>query len=382
MTFGSQQTEQYGEVSKETAFSILDHFKSHGGNFIDTANFYREGESELWLGEWMQSRQNRDEIVLATKFTQNYLPSTPGRILTNTGGNGVKSLRTSLEASLVKLQTSYIDILYLHWWDYTVTIPELMTNLNDLCSQGKILYLGISDTPAWIVSKANQYARDHNMRPFVVYQGFWNAGLRDLERDIIPMTQHEGMGLCPYGVLGQGRFQTQESYTSRQKSKEGRNLIPLSDHDKKIAAMLEIIAKSKDVPLLQVALAYIRHKAPHVFPIVGARTLAHIKGSIEALCVTLSDAEIKQIESSYEFDPGFPHTFLSGTLITGEAPRGAYGPNDIFLSKVLGTVDWVEGPKPIRLIADHEKGVSEASKENEARICIVQRRTREEGCSS
>lgn len=86
-----------------------------------------------------------------------------------------------------------------------------MTKLNDLCSQGKILYLGVSDTPAWIVSKANQYARDHNMRPFVVYQGFWNAGLRDLEREIIPMTQHEGMGLCPYGILGQGRLQTQES---------------------------------------------------------------------------------------------------------------------------------------------------------------------------
>lgn len=120
--------------------------------------------------------------------------------------------------------------------------------------------------------------------------------------------------------------------------------------------MLKSIAKSKDVPLLHVALAYVRHKAPYVFPIVGARTLAHIKGSIEALCATLSDTEIKQIESSYEFDPGFPHTFLSGTLITGEAPRGAYGPNDIFLSKVLETVDWVEGPKPIGFIADQENG--------------------------
>lgn len=84
-----------------------------------------------------------------------------------------------------------------------------MLGLNDLVSSGKILYLGISDAPAWVVAKANQYARDHGLRQFSVYQGMWNAGMRDFERDIIPMCKDEGMGLCPYGTLGQGRFQTE-----------------------------------------------------------------------------------------------------------------------------------------------------------------------------
>jgi aryl-alcohol dehydrogenase-like predicted oxidoreductase len=173
-----------GECSKETAFEILDYFFSQGGNFIDTANGYQEGQSEMWLGEWMAARENRDQIVLATKYSSPYKLSKQGKIQSNYGGNGIKSLRISVEASLKKLQTSYIDLLYVHWWDYAVTIPELMHSLNDLVVAGKVMFLGISDTPAWVVTKANQYARDHGLRPFVVYQGLWNAAIRDFERDI------------------------------------------------------------------------------------------------------------------------------------------------------------------------------------------------------
>jgi aryl-alcohol dehydrogenase-like predicted oxidoreductase len=173
-----------GECSKETAFEILDYFFNQGGNFIDTANAYQDGESETWLGEWMTARENRDELVLATKYSSPYKLSEKGKIQSNYGGNGIKSLRLSVDASLKKLQTSYIDLLYVHWWDYTVTIPELMHSLNDLVVAGKVMFLGISDTPAWIVAKANQYARDHGLRQFVVYQGLWNVAIRDFERDI------------------------------------------------------------------------------------------------------------------------------------------------------------------------------------------------------
>jgi aryl-alcohol dehydrogenase-like predicted oxidoreductase len=357
MTFGESQKERYGECSKETAFEILDHFYKDGGNFIDTANGYQNGESEMWVGEWMKARDNRDEIVLATKFSTAYRLHEKQRIQSNFGGNGAKSMKLSVEASLKKLQTTYIDVLYLHWWDYSVSIPELMTNLNDLCMAGKVLYLGISDAPAWVVSKANQYARDHGMRQFVVYQGMWNASLRDFERDIIPMCRDEGMGLCPYGTLNQGRFQTEEGYKEReQRLKDGqaRNLVPLSDHDKKVAKALENIANAKGVPLLHVALAYVLHKTPYVFPIVGGRKVEHIQGNIEALSVALSAKEIEEVETAYEFDPGFPHTFLSGTLIKGTAPRGGYGPADIFLTDLVGTFDWVEGQKAISP-AKHEK---------------------------
>ncbi|GME23406.1 Aldo/keto reductase [Neofusicoccum parvum] len=349
MTFGESHKERYGECNKETAFAILDHFYENGGNFIDTANAYQDGESEMWVGEWMAARKNRDQIVLATKYTSLSKPFPDDAIASNYGGNGTKSMRLSVEASLRKLQTTYIDLFYLHWWDYSITIPELMHSLNDLVTSGKVNYLGISDTPAWIVAKANQYARDHGLRPFVVYQGMWSAAMRDFERDIIPMCRDEGMGLCPYGTLNQGRFQTEAGFKEREKHNPGRNLIPLSERDKQVSRVLESIANEKGVPLLSVPLAYVLQKTPYVFPIVGGRKVEHIKGNIESLSVSLTEEEIQKVEAAYEFDPGFPHTFLSGSLFAaGAEPKAAQAPGDVWLTKSSGTFDWVEAPKAIR----------------------------------
>nr|AAS89996.1 NorB [Aspergillus flavus] len=349
MTFGVSDGEMFGECSKETAFAILDHFYQQGGNFIDTANGYRAGESEMWLGEWMASRKNRDDIVLATKYAAGYRGHEKDRIQVNYGGTGTKSMRLSVDASLQKLQTSYIDLLYVHWWDYTVSIPELMHALNDLVASGKVHYLGISDTPAWVVSKANQYARDHGLRQFVVYQGLWNAAKRDFERDILPMCRDEGMGLCPYGVLNQGRFRTEEGFRERDQANNagGRNIIPLSEHDRNVSRVLEIVATSKGVPLLQVALAYVMQKAPYVFPIVGVRKVDHLTGVEPAVHISLTDEEVNAIENAYEFDPGFPHTFLSGSMFAQGPPKGGYSPDVVWWTKMLGTFDWVEGAKPI-----------------------------------
>ncbi|PIG79624.1 sterigmatocystin biosynthesis dehydrogenase stcV [Aspergillus arachidicola] len=350
MTFGVSDGEMFGECSKETAFAILDHFYQQGGNFIDTANGYRAGESEMWLGEWMASRKNRDDIVLATKYAAGYRGHEKDRIQVNYGGTGTKSMRLSVDASLQKLQTSYIDLLYVHWWDYTVSIPELMHSLNDLVASGIVHYLGISDTPAWVVSKANQYARDHGLRQFVVYQGLWNAAKRDFERDILPMCRDEGMGLCPYGVLNQGRFRTEEGFRERDQTNNagGRNIIPLSEHDRSVSRVLEIVATSKGVPLLQVALAYVMQKAPYVFPIVGVRKVDHLTGVEPAVHISLTDEEVNAIENAYEFDPGFPHTFLSGSMFAQGPPKGGYSPDVVWWTKMLGTFDWVEGAKPIR----------------------------------
>ncbi|OGM47431.1 sterigmatocystin biosynthesis dehydrogenase stcV [Aspergillus bombycis] len=350
MTFGASDGEMFGECSKETAFAILDHFYQQGGNFVDTANGYRAGESEMWLGEWMASRNNRDDIVLATKYAAGYRGHEKDRIQVNYGGTGTKSMRLSVDASLQKLQTSYIDLLYVHWWDYTVSIPELMHALNDLVAAGKVHYLGISDTPAWVVSKANQYARDHGLRQFVVYQGLWSAAKRDFERDILPMCRDEGMGLCPYGVLNQGRFRTEEGFRERDQTNNagGRNIIPLSEHDRNVSGVLERVAMSKGVPMLQVALAYVVQKAPYVFPIVGVRKVEHLMGVEPAVHIALTDEEVNAIENAYEFDPGFPHTFLSGSMFARGTPKGGYAPDDVWWTKMLGTFDWVEGAKAIR----------------------------------
>jgi aryl-alcohol dehydrogenase-like predicted oxidoreductase len=349
MNFGDAYKARMGECNKETSFEILDIFKSLGGNFIDTANGYQDGESEEWLGEWLTSRKCRDEMVIATKYSSAYRKHEKEKIQSNFGGNGTKSLRVSVDNSLKKLQTSYIDLLYLHWWDYATTIAEVMHSLNDLVVSGKVMYLGISDAPAWVVAKANQYARDHGLRQFVVYQGMWNAAMRDFERDIIPMCMDEGMALIPYGVLGQGRFQTEAAFKERERNNPGRKGKP-SSVELAVSKVIEGLAKEKNTALTSIALAYVMQKAPYVFPLVGGRKVEHIKGNIDALKVELSEDDIAKIDKAYHFDHGFPHTFLSGTLFgdEDEKPEAPNGPQNVWLTNIMGTFDWVQGLKPIK----------------------------------
>ena len=344
MNFGDAWSQFLGECNKDTSFEILDYFFDKGGNFIDTANNYQQEESEKWLGEWMQSRQNRDQIVLATKFTTPY-PSDPTvKLKQNFAGNHAKSLHVSLAASLRKLQTSYIDLLYIHWWDYTTSIPEVMHALHYAVAAGKVLYLGISDTPAWIVSKANEYARQKGLTQFSVYQGLWNAAVRDFERDLIPMCESEGMALAPWGSLGRGAFMSPEAY---EKKAEGRKMGQ-SENVIKVSAALEKIAKAKGTAITSIALAYVRHKSPYVFPIVGGRKIDHLKANIEALRIELSDEELEEIDKAAPFDHGFPLNFVFE--YGGEKKYNLrMGPDDIHFMKVAGGLDTVErsrAPKP------------------------------------
>lgn len=153
-------------------------------------------------------------------------------------------MRVSVEASLKKLQTDYIDLLYVHWWDFTTSVEEVMHGLNNLVTSGKVLYLGVSDTPAWIVVKANDYARANGLRPFSVYQGKWNAGFRDIEREIIPMCRDQGMGLAPWAALGQGKLKSAEARKGTNSDGSSR-ASQLSEHDIKVSDALEKVAERK-----------------------------------------------------------------------------------------------------------------------------------------
>ncbi|KAF2728311.1 aryl-alcohol dehydrogenase-like protein, partial [Polyplosphaeria fusca] len=341
MNFGDAWEPSMGKCDKNTTFEILDFFYDQGGNFIDTSNNYQNEESELWIGEWLSSRKNRDEIVLATKFTTCYPdPRNSPQQRINYAGNSTKSLHLSLEASLKKLQTSYIDLLYVHWWDFTTSIEELMQSLNHMVSSGKVLYLGISDTPAWIVSKANQYARDHGLRPFSVYQGMWSAASRDFERDILPMTRSEGMALAPWGALGGGNFTTE---AKRAANEQGRNFRPASEEQIKISKVLEEVAKKHDTQITSVALAYVMHKAPYVFPIVGGRKVEHLRGNIEALGLELSDEEVDEIDGQTSFDIGFPMNFLFGAAYNSRSTS-----SDVQLLQFAGQLDSVGHVRGVR----------------------------------
>jgi aryl-alcohol dehydrogenase-like predicted oxidoreductase len=180
-----------------------------------------------------------------------------------------------------------------------------MQSLNHLVASGKVLYLGISDTPAWVVAKANQFARDHGLRQFSVYQGMWSAACRDFERDIIPMCVSEGMGIAPWGALGGGQFKSEE----QRKSSEGRK-TKASEAQIKMSKVLEKLAAEKNTAITSIALAYVMHKTPYVFPIVGGRKIEHLKGNIEALSVELSPEDIEEIEGTVPFDIGFPLSLI------------------------------------------------------------------------
>ncbi|KAI2627709.1 Aldo/keto reductase [Hypoxylon sp. NC1633] len=345
MGFGTSWEDIMGACDKEASMELLDYFYSQGGNFIDTANNYQNGESETILGEWMKTRENRDEIVLATKYTTPYqLLHETTKIQSNYGGNNKKSLAVAIEASLERLQTSYIDLYYVHSWDFTTSIPELMNSLHQLVLTGKVLYLGISNTPAWVVSKANEYARQRGLTPFTVFQGQWNAAERDMERDIVPMCNDEGMAVAPYGVLGMGYFRTSAQRAAEAKAgnqpREGRNIDFVDKPQKTIMAdTLEKIAKARGLSLTSIALAWVRTKALYVFPIVGGRKIEHLKSNIEALSIELTPEEIDQIEKAVPFDFGYPQSLLGG-------PKGANQPGDLWTTKRFGNFDWVTPPQP------------------------------------
>ncbi|EFR05231.1 aryl-alcohol dehydrogenase [Nannizzia gypsea CBS 118893] len=340
MSLGDTWKGMMGECSKETAFELLDTYYDLGGNFIDTANAYQGGQSEAWIGEWLQKSGHRDEMVIATKYT---LSPMAGKQVqqSNYGGTGTKSMNIALEMSLKNLQTSYIDIYYVHAWDYATQIPELMQSLNNLIRQGKVLYLGISDTPAWVVSKANAYARENGLRPFSVYQGRYSALVRDLERDIIPMCRDEGMAIHPWGVLGSGMY----FYISPDvPPKVGGRQTPhvMTGREEKVSAVLDVIAKRHNVPITTVALSYAMQKAPYIFPMVGGNNVENLKANVEALALELTPEDIAEINKAYEFDLGFPHNFLNGAGFMGE------GPQHVSFLNGLGHFDYVAGPKAVK----------------------------------
>ncbi|KAJ0417821.1 Aldo/keto reductase [Aspergillus carlsbadensis] len=313
VSFGTAWKDFMGECSKERAFEILDTFYGLGGNFIDPANGYQDEQSERIIGEWMKLKGNRDQMVIATKYTSGF------------------HAHNRAEEPLQSNYTSYIDILYLHWWDFTTSVEEVMVGLNALVTSGKVIYLGVSDTPAWIVVKANEYARAHGLRPFSLYQGKWNAGFRDIEREILPMCRDQGMAIAPWAPLGEGKFKTA---AQRSEASGSIRATTAEQHDIEVSEALERIADRKSTTLHSIALAYLLHKVPYIFPIVGQRDPKHLLANVNALSVSLSAQEVREIDSVVPFDAGFPLNFLFGPEYRTDMTA-----SDVFWTQVAADVD-------------------------------------------
>ncbi|KAF5010399.1 hypothetical protein FDECE_3451 [Fusarium decemcellulare] len=340
---GEQQV--MGSASKQESFKLLDAYVEAGGNFIDTANNYQDEQSESLLGEWMKERQNRDLLVIATKYTLPYRAHELGPgIALNYSGNHRRSLHMSVRDSLEKLQTGWIDILYVHVWDWSTSVAEIMDSLHILVQQGKVLYLGVSDTPAWLVAVANEYAISHGKTPFSIYQGRWSIMNRDFERDIIPMARHYGMALAPWGVLGGGRLQTKKSMEERKKLGEGLRRhysAEQTEQEVLVSEALETVAKEhgEDVSITAIALVYVLHKASNVFPIMGGRKVEHLEDNLRALEIQLTHGQLERLEKLVPFDIGFPAS------LTGE-DSNATGETSSFIG-YAGPISWFSGPKPL-----------------------------------
>ncbi|GJF00507.1 aldo/keto reductase [Phanerochaete sordida] len=300
-----------GSMDKESSFKLLDAFYAAGGNFIDTANAYQDESSEEFLGEWMEARGVRNEIILATKYTSDYHRGKGGQHSAFVGNNA-KSMHNSLHDSLRKLRTDYVDIFYVHWWDYTTSIEEVMDGLHALVMQGKVLYLGVSDTPAWVVSKANTYARLMGKTPFTIYQGKWSIIDRDFERDILPMCIAEGLAIAPWNVVGGGKIRTDGEEQRRIESGEkGRTVFEdwlRTPDERRVCAELEVIAKELGAKsITSIAIAWIMQKAPYVFPVLGGRKIEQLHANLEALELRLSDEHMRRLDNVVPLNKGFPY---------------------------------------------------------------------------
>jgi aryl-alcohol dehydrogenase-like predicted oxidoreductase len=303
MTFG----DDWGwGATREESRKMFDAFVQAGGNFVDTANNYTDGTSEKFVGEF--TKTNRDHFVIATKYTLNECATDP-----NFGGNHRKNMRRSVEGSLKRLGMDHIDLLWLHMWDGMTPVEEVMRALDDLVRAGKVLYVGISDTPAWVVSQANTVADWRGWSRFIAYQGDYSLASRASERDILPMTQALEMTYLPWGILEGGEL-TGKYNTPSEGPKRSRDT---SERIKKIAAVLMDLAAETGHTSSQIAINWVRQRPYAMIPIVGARSEKQLMDNLGCLDFELTSEQIGRLNEASPIDLGFPHSFLNSPHVRG-----------------------------------------------------------------
>jgi aryl-alcohol dehydrogenase-like predicted oxidoreductase len=316
MTFG----DDWGwGAAKDQARKIFDAFREAGGNFIDTANIYTNGSSEKLVGEFIAG--HREEVVVATKYT-NAVSGFTGQPGTdaNAGGNQRKNMVQAVESSLKRLGTHYIDLYWLHIWDQMTPVEEVMRAFDDLVRAGKVLYVGISDAPAWVVAKSNTMAELRGWTRYVGLQIEYSLLERTVERELVPMAKDQQMSVLAWSPLRNGlltgkylpeNVKQSQAEGSRMHSEmmKGFGTVEESTH----ATVREIVAVGEElgVSAAQVALAWLRTRPVPVIPIIGARKLAQIEDNIRSLDVKFSSEQLQRLDKTSAVSMGFPHDFMA-----------------------------------------------------------------------
>jgi aryl-alcohol dehydrogenase-like predicted oxidoreductase len=300
MTFG----EEWGwGAPKDECRQVFDAYATAGGNFIDTANRYTEGTSEKFVGEFIH--RDREHFVLATKYTLKMRNGDP-----NFAGNHRKNLVQSVNASLKRLNTDYIDVLWVHAWDFLTPVEEVMRGLDDLVRQGQVLYVGVSDTPAWVVAQANTLADLRGWTRFVGLQIQYSLVERTPERDLLPMARAFDIAVTPWAILGRGVLSGKYNEDPQADGRAGK--WGLASRSLEIARAVEGVAKEIGCTPAQVAIAWLRQQPGVIIPILGARTAAQLDDNLGALNVALSAEHMDRLEAVSQVELGFPHDFLAG----------------------------------------------------------------------
>jgi len=311
MTFGVGPG-TWGSTDEEAA-KLIDLYIERGGNFIDTANFYGQmGQSEALLGKLVKGR--RDRLVISTKYSLTTSPGDP-----NASGNHRKNMVRSVEDSLGRLQTDYIDLYYLHMWDFRTPVDEILRAFDDLVRAGKILYIGLSDTPAWQASRMQAIAELRGWSQFCALQISYSLIERTVEREMIPMAAQMGLGVCPWSPLGggvlAGKYSAADLSPSNMKDLGSRKAINavtgrLSERNLAVAAVVAEIAKEIGKTSAQVGVGWTLTNPAVVSPVLGVRTLAQLQDNLGSLEVELSKEQLARLDAVSGVPKVFPMDIL------------------------------------------------------------------------
>ncbi len=326
MSFGQQWG--FG-ADAATSHAVLDAYAEAGGNFLDTANKYHGGETEQIVGEWLRAAAGRrDRTVLATKYTLAMDHGDP-----NAAGSHRKNLAHAVEASLRRMQTDYVDLLWVHAYDAYTPYEETMRALDDLVRAGKVLYIGVSDTPAWVVSASNTLAELRGWTSFVGLQIEYSLLERTPERDLLPMAAQFGLTTVAWAPLGAGvltgkytRGDASDSLRKHANEMRGRT----DERALAIARAVDEVADAIGCSSAQVATAWVSAQGYRFIPIVGARKLSQIQDTLGAATVELGADQLAKLDEVSKISLGFPHDFLAAPgildVVYGEIRTRIDGP--------------------------------------------------------
>ncbi|MCI0451117.1 MAG: aldo/keto reductase [Candidatus Latescibacteria bacterium] len=313
MTFG---TEWGWGADKEESRRVFDGYVEAGGNFIDTADFYTGGTSESWLDEFTQGR--RDALVVATKYTMCTTPGDP-----NAGGSHRKNLIQSLDASLKRLRTDRVDLMWVHAFDATVPIEETMRALDDVVRAGKVLYVGVSNWPAWTTTRANTLADLRGWSPFIANQVQYSLIERSIEREILPMSRELGLGVTPWSPLGGGilsgkyaRADAGSKDAIDESLRRSANKARQNDRNAAIVSALAAVAKEAERTPAQVAIRWLLQKPGVASVILGARTRSQLDDDLQAATFELSREHMDRLDEAGKLELGYPYEYLRSPTIT------------------------------------------------------------------